>query len=482
MEDLERLKSGVPGLDLILGGGMVVGSSYIVQGRPGSGKTILANQIAFHQAGQGHKILFATFLAESHERLFQFLSTLSFFDPGHVGTNIQFVSALDAIETDGLAEVVTLLRREIGRQKATLLIVDGMTNIQPRDGGPLDGKRFIAELQGHASFAGCTVLFLTNSRIGDDSPELTMVDGIIEMGEDLIGGRSVRRMQLRKTRGSAALSGLHELEITRDGITIHPRLEAVFNYPSIADSVVGGTGRLESGIPTLDEMVGGGLPRASSTLMLGPSGCGKTTMGLAFLQSCTPQEPGILFGLYETPSRLMLKARSVGMALQPLVESGALHLVWQPPTERLLDALGHRLLDAVRTTGAKRVFIDSLSAIARSATIPGRSVAFFTSLMNELRARDVLVLASWEMRELFGGDLQTPTPELSGVMDNLLLMRFVELRAELRRVVSVLKVRDSAYDPSLRELVITDTGVALTKTLDQVAAIMSGSAQPPGRR
>jgi len=102
--------------------------------------------------------------------------------------------------------------------------------------------------------------------------------------------------------------------------------------------------------------------------------------------------------------------------------------------------------------------------------------------MNELRARDVTVLASWEMRDLFGGELQTPTPELSGVVDNLLLMRFVELRAELRRVVSVLKVRDSTYDPSLRELVITDEGVALNKAFDQVATVMSGSAQPLGRR
>ena len=482
MEDLERLNSGIPGLDVILAGGLVAGSSYIVQGRPGSGKTILANQIAFHRAAQGHKVLFATLLAESHDRLFQFLSTLSFFDHQQVGTNIHFVSAFDVMEANGLTDVVTLLRREIGRQKATLLIVDGMTNLHSRADGPLDTKRFIAELQGHAGFAGCTVLFLTNSRVDDHSPELTMVDGVIEMCEDLIGSRSVRRIQLRKTRGSAALTGLHEIEITRDGIAVYPRLEAILKYPSIPDPVAGEILRIESGIPALDEMVGGGLPRASSTLMLGPSGCGKTIMGLAFLQSCTPQEPGILFGLYETPSRLMVKAQSVGVALQPLVDSGALHLVWQPPTERLLDALGHRLLDAVRTTGAKRVFIDSLSAIARSATIPGRTIDFFTSLMNELRARDVTVLASWEMRDLFGGELQTPTPELSGVVDNLLLMRFVELRAELRRVVSVLKVRDSTYDPSLRELVITDEGVALNKAFDQVATVMSGSAQPLGRR
>ena len=482
MEELQRLESGVPGLDTILVGGLVAGASYIVQGRPGSGKTILANQIAFHHVAAGHRALFVTMLAESHDRLFQFLSTLSFFDRARVGAELQFVSAVDAMDGTGLDDVVTLLRREIVRQQASLLIVDGLRNARSSTSEPLEIKRFIAAVQAHAAFAGCTVLLLANSQIDDGSPELTMVDGVIELCEDLIGSRSVRRVQLRKTRGSVALTGLHEMEITGDGIVIHPRLESVLNYPSTPSPMALELARVESGIPALDRMVGGGLPRASSTLVLGPSGCGKTTMGLAFLRNCTVAEPGILFGLYETPARLMLKAQSLGLPLQPLVESGALHVLWQPPAERLIDALGHRLLAAVQATGARRVFIDSLSVIARSATIPGRTFDFFSSLMNELRARDVTVLASWEMRDLFGSEVHTPTAELSGLVDNLLLMRFVELRAELRRVLSVLKVRDSHYDPALRELVIRSNGVELTTAFEQVTGVMSGTSEPVARR
>ena len=143
--------------------------------------------------------------------------------------------------------------------------------------------------------------------------------------------------------------------------------------------------RVPSGIQTLDEMLGGGLPGASSTLVMGPSGCGKTTMGIAFLRQCTPEQPGVLFGLYEPPSRLLLKSQSLGMDLEPLLASGALTIVWQPATEGLIDALGHRLLNTVARTGAKRVFIDSLSALSRTATLPNRSMNFFTALMNELR-------------------------------------------------------------------------------------------------
>ena len=111
MEQLKRLESGIEGLDSLLKGGLVAGASYIVQGRPGSGKTILANQLGFNHVRNGGRVLVATLLAESHERLFQYLSTLSFFDASKIGNEIQFVSAFDTLENEGLDEVVKLLRR-----------------------------------------------------------------------------------------------------------------------------------------------------------------------------------------------------------------------------------------------------------------------------------------------------------------------------------------------------------------------------------
>ena len=367
MEQLERLPSGVQGLDALFKGGMVAGSSYIVQGRPGSGKTILANQIAFNHIRQGGRALFATLLAESHERLFQFLSTMTFFDPTAIGQEIQFVSAFDTLANDGLDDVVRLLRREIIRQKATLLVVDGLLNARSKAETPIDTKKFIAELQGHAAFAGCTVLFLTSAMLQDNSPEHTMVDGVIELGEEQYGSRSIRRLQLRKTRGSAAISGLHEFEITDHGLVVYPRLEALLAHPTLPDPDELELSRVPSGIDSLDGLIDGGLPRSSVTLVLGPSGIGKTTLGLGFLAEGTPEEPALHFGFYETPKRLELKARALGFNLKDKIASGALHIVWQPTTESLVDALAYRLLDAVEKTGARRVFIDSLSGMARGA-------------------------------------------------------------------------------------------------------------------
>lgn len=132
VEQLKRLRTGIQGLDALLKGGLVVGASYIVQGHPGSGKTILANQLACNHAREGGRVLVATLLSESHERLFQYLSTLSFFDRQQVGDTIQFVSAFDTLEQDGLDAVVRLLRREIARHQASLLIVDGLLNARTR--------------------------------------------------------------------------------------------------------------------------------------------------------------------------------------------------------------------------------------------------------------------------------------------------------------------------------------------------------------
>ena len=297
-------------------GGLVSGASYIVQGRPGSGKTILANQIGFNHVHEGGRVLVATLLAESHDRLFQFLSTLSFFEPQRVGNEIQFVSAFDTLQNEGLDEVVRLLRREINRQKATLLIVDGVLNARSRAESQLDTKKFISELQGHAAFAGCTVLLITSARLDDGSPEHTMVDGVIEVGEELHGSRSVRRIQLRKTRGSGALSGLHECEIGEDGLVVYPRLESLYAQPSQPDSA--DLHRVPSGIDGLDRMISGGLPASSVSLLMGPAGVGKTSLGLNFLAQCSPAEPGLHFGFYETPQRLRVKAHALGLDLPAL--------------------------------------------------------------------------------------------------------------------------------------------------------------------
>jgi circadian clock protein KaiC len=475
---LRRLVTGIEGLDALLKGGLVAGASYIIQGPPGAGKTILANQLACGHVRTGGRVLVATLLSESHERLFQYLATLDFFDPTLVGDQIQFVSAFDTLEQEGLDAVVRLLRQEIARQQASLLIVDGVLNARVRAETTLDTKKFVSELQGHAAFAGCTVLLLTSARLDEGSPEHTMVDGVIELGEQLVGSRAVRHIQLRKTRGSAALSGRHECLIDEAGMHVYPRLEALFSHPSQMGS--GTLARVSSGVPTFDEMLGGGLATGSVSLLIGPSGIGKTSLGLAFLAASTPQAPGLHFGFYETPERLRSKAASLGYDFAAMEQSGSLQLCWQPTTEGLLDQVGARLLELVAARGSKRVLIDSLGAFSRLAIDPTRLNAFFRAIAGELRARDVSVMLTWEMRDIFGAEISAPAPDLSSIVDNLMLMRFVELDSQLRRMVSILKVRDSHHDPALHELLIQPQGITLRRAFEGACGVLSGTPVPQG--
>ncbi|MGN8249500.1 ATPase domain-containing protein [Pseudomonas sp. SMV7] len=475
---LRRLMTSIEGLDALLKGGLVAGASYIIQGPPGAGKTILANQLACGHVRGGGRVLVATLLSESHERLFQYLATLDFFDPALVGDPIQFVSAFDTLEQEGLDAVVRLLRQEIARQQASLLIVDGVLNARVRAETTLDTKKFVSELQGHAAFAGCTVLLLTSARLEEGSPEHTMVDGVIELGEQLFGSRAVRHIQLRKTRGSAALSGRHECLIDEAGMHVYPRLESLFSHPSKAGSAT--RERVSSGVETLDEMLGGGLATGSVSLLIGPSGIGKTSLGLAFLGASSPQAPGLHFGFYETPERLRIKAASLGHDFVAMEQSGSLQLCWQPTTEGLLDQVGARLLERVEAQGSKRVLIDSLGAFSRLATDPARLNAFFRALTGELRARDVSVMLTWEMRDIFGAEISAPAPDLSSIVDNLMLMRFVELESQLRRMLSILKVRDSHHDPALHELQIGPQGITLRKAFEGACGVLSGTPVPQG--
>ncbi|AJQ46303.1 MULTISPECIES: ATPase domain-containing protein [Pseudomonas] len=475
---LRRLVTGIEGLDALLKGGLVAGASYIIQGPPGAGKTILANQLACGHVRAGGRVLVATLLSESHERLFQYLATLDFFDPTLVGDQIQFVSAFDTLEQEGLDAVVRLLRQEITRQQASLLIVDGVLNARVRAETTLDTKKFVSELQGHAAFAGCTVLLLTSARLDEGSPEHTMVDGVIELGEQLVGSRAVRHIQLRKTRGSAALSGRHECLIDEAGMHVYPRLEALFSHPSQMGS--GTLARVSSGVPTFDEMLGGGLATGSVSLLIGPSGIGKTSLGLAFLAASTPQAPGLHFGFYETPERLRSKAASLGYDFAAMEQGGSLQLCWQPTTEGLLDQVGARLLELVAARGSKRVLIDSLGAFSRLAIDPTRLNAFFRAIAGELRARDVSVMLTWEMRDIFGAEISAPAPDLSSIVDNLMLMRFVELDSQLRRMMSILKVRDSHHDPALHELLIQPQGITLRRAFEGACGVLSGTPVPQG--
>ncbi len=470
---LVRVPSGVSGLDTILKGGVFQGGIYIIQGAPGAGKTILTNQMCFHHVAGGGRALFVTLLAENHARMIANLRTLSFFDETCIPERLAYLGAFQELRDTGLKGVVDLLRREIQRRRTSMLVIDGLFTAQASAERDQVFKEFVHNLQEIALATDCT-MFLTTNAAAAMSPEQTIVDGLIVLCDRTVNSQSDSVLQVTKFRGSNILRGPHSYAITGDGVVAHPRIEALFACPSRADERV--FGQTPTGNARLDAMLGGGVPLASTTLIMGPSGIGKTTLGLEYLSRSTETEPGLMFSFYETPARLTAKAEKINPLLAPLFKSGVVELLWQTPTSDVIDAYGGRLLDAVHRRGVKRLFIDGLSGFRSAAFDPSRVMNFFTALGNELRVLGVTTFYSLETPDMLGPAIRVPIDNLSSLAENLILLRNVELRSRLYRLISILKVRDSAFDPSLYEFVIDQTGVKIRDSSQTAEAILSSLA------
>jgi circadian clock protein KaiC len=289
---------------------------------------------------------------------------------------------------------------------------------------------------------------------------------------NLAGARSYRYLQARKSRGSAALGGQHLFEIGDDGIVIFPRLEAYLSRPTIEDEV--NPSHVPTGIDGLDEIVGGGLPAGSVTLLAGHPGSGKTSFGLSFLHHTPPDERSLHFGFYETSARLLAKSKALGMDISSQVHD-QINIIWNPLTENLLDKLAYQLLENIRRRDVKRLFIDGMGGFERASISPARMVEFFAALTNELRALGVTTIMTWELRELSGGNVPTPLPEISAILDNLVEIQNVQSNRKLQRLISILEFRDFPYLDRKFELLIRTGGMTIADL--EITAELSAKAE-----
>ena len=455
---LERLPSAIPGLDTVLGGGFLRSGVYIVHGHPGSGKTILANQLCFGHVAAGGTAVYVTLLAESHARMLQHIRPLRFFDESAIPDRLTYLSAFHQLETGGLKGLVELLRREMRARSASVLVLDGLVAAAEVAQSDSELKRFVHELQTSAVFHGCTAFLLTSGSPNRVNAEHTMVDGILELEDRLSDVRADRAIQVRKFRGGATLRGKHGMRIGDGGIEVFPRIEALFDAPPQEPR---SEGALSTGIDSLDALIAvGGYGEASSTVVIGSSGTGKTTFGLHFAARSTPAEPGLFFGFFESAPRLRAKARALGLDLETLEAQGALSLAWHAQGEHLIDELGHRLLELVHRRGVRRLVIDGLSGFFESALHAERTARYFSCLTNELRRRGVTALLTLETRDAVGSTISTPFG-VSAFVDNLLFLRFVEARGEIKRLLTITKMRDSDFDPGVRAVEIGAGGLRI---------------------
>jgi circadian clock protein KaiC len=465
-----RTSTGIPSLDPILGGGFMRGSLVMIMGPPGCGKTLLGNQIAFNHVAAGGRAVYVTHFGETHGRLFEFLQPMAFFQPEVVGKELVYLSGLGPLETDATAGLMDMIRDALRSTGATLLVLDEMLSVELFAHSQKAFERFLHGLQAHVAGIGCTALLLT-THMGD-APALCaqpIVDEIIQLDYRRRGLRTDSEIEVIKLRGGAFVRGRHGYDIDDAGLTFFPRTEAVFGAtPPIATNE-----RASSGILDLDAMIMGGWPRASTTLLLGAAGTGKTLMGLQYLrQGALQGERGLCVSCYESPDELLHVGRVAGIDVADAVKRDLLTLEWQPRREQHVDAVASRLIDLVRSKRPSRVFVDSMDALLHAAVFPQRMSDFFSALTKEIRALGATTVWAVEVHTPQGTILNLPVPNVSGVAENILMLRSLELPTGLHRFVTVRKVRGSAFDSSTHEMWISPSGIRVAPSAESAVALL----------
>jgi circadian clock protein KaiC len=266
------------------------------------------------------------------------------------------------------------------------------------------------------------------------------------------------------------------VRITDQGLEVQPRIETRFTPDGRREEPVASGPKLPFGLPEFDDMLRGGVRSGSITMLLGSSGSGKTLLGMQFLSEGVRRgERVVYFGFYERPEAVLAKCQRVGIGgLQEGVEQDLARIVWHRPVEGVLDELGASLIHTVRTFRPHRLFLDGMEGFERAADFPERMSHVYSAIAQELEHLGVTVLYTTETRELFARSIEVPINGLSAATQNIMLLRHIEHRATMRRVIAILKIRDDDYDARMRELQITDGGIRLLDTFAAESGVASG--------
>jgi circadian clock protein KaiC len=363
-------------LDLVLDGGLKPGSLVVLAGAPGTGKTILAQQICFANATPERKAIYYTTLSEPHAKLVSHLEPFTFFDSDALEDSVEFIHLGDLLLNEkggGLGSVVAEVVDTCFETNPAVVVIDSAKALQVfADDQSLRTAYY--ELASRVAHTDAVLVL-----VGEYAPEeiergveFALADGIVHLAYEPYEPVDRRRLRVVKLRGANPLAGKHSFRISAEGCEVFPRLETI--EPDQAANDVGV--RVSSGVPKLDELMGGGIPAGDATAILGPSGCGKTVLGLRFIgQGLADGERCLYASFQESASQLVKKAASFGWDLEGALESGQLVIHHVPHGELNLDTLGAVVRRELSDGSVRRVIFDSLAELvggrARDGSVSG---------------------------------------------------------------------------------------------------------------
>ncbi|WP_119717705.1 ATPase domain-containing protein [Cognatilysobacter tabacisoli] len=471
------LSTGVPGLDAILDGGLTPERLYLLEGVPGSGKTTMAMQFLLAGVERGETVLYVT-LSETEEELREVAASHGWsLDGIHIHELFPLGDQLDPDDQYTMfhpseVELTDTTRRileEVERLKPSRVVFDSLAEVRLLSGTILRLRRQVLALKQYFAGRGSTVLLLDESQHAEHGTHVhTVVHGVIALHQlrpEFGGDR--RRLRINKMRGRPFRGGNHDYEIETGGVRVFPRLVAARHRRAGTNTPVG------SGIAALDQLLGGGLERGTSTLLIGAAGTGKSSLATHFVMEAAKRgEHAAMFLFDENERTLATRSRGIGFDLEGHIASGRVAVQAIDPGELSPGEFIQGIREAVELRGARLVVIDSLNGYLNSMPEEQHVLVQLHELLAYLAQLDVVTLLINAQQGLIGQ--MTNTLDVSYLADTVVLLRYFEAHGEVRQAMSVLKKRTGPHERTIREMRLTSEGLQIGEPLRNFRGVLTG--------
>jgi circadian clock protein KaiC len=480
---------GIDGLDIVLKGGLPKNRLYLIKGDPGVGKTTLAIQFLLQGVKEGESGLYITLsetrveimgVAESHG---WDLSPIDLYELSTIEAQIRGDSESTFFHPSEveLNRTVGALIAEVERVNPKRIVFDSLSEMRMLAETPLRYRRQILQLKQFLAGRHCTVLLLDDrSSGGQDLQVESIAHGVITLRSLSPGfGIARRQLEVQKIRGSEFIEGSHDLVLKKGGMIVFPRLVAGDNHSAFVREDV------SSGLAELDTLLGGGLGRGTSTMMMGPPGTGKSTLMLKFVVAAAKRgEKSVMMVFDETSGTLLGRAAHLGMDLAPFIEKGLITIKPVDPAEISPGELAHEIRHSVIAHGAKMIVIDSINGYLNAMPAERYLTLQLHELLAFLNQHGVATIMVLAQQGLIGS--MKSAVDLTYLADTVMLFRFYESRGEVKQAVSVIKKRSGDHERTIRELRVSAGGVTVGKPLRDLQGVLTGvpsfmgeSVEPP---
>jgi circadian clock protein KaiC len=471
----KRLSTGIRGFDEVLHGGFIPGRAYLVRGGPGSGKTTLGLHFLSVGVANDEPSMYITFgepaeqIKNNGAAIGLNTEAIHFLD---LSPSAEFFSQMETYDIFSPAEVereptTQKLIESLDAIKPQRVFLDAITQFRYMSTDAFQFRKQVLSFMRYLLEAGATVIFTSEaSRSAPDEDLQFMSDGVIHLHNTSKG----RTLQITKFRGSDFRSGFHSVRLTDKGMQIFPRLQPENYKREYTNQAVA------SGVPELDQLLHGGLERGTVTLLTGPTGVGKTTIGLQFMKEAAGRgERSVVYTFEETEETLVARSESVNIPVHAMIKFGTLSVVPIDPLHLSADEFASLVREEVEERQARIVMIDSVAGY-QLAMRGDNLVTNLHALCKYLQNMGVTVIVVNEM-ERITGEFRATDVGISYIADNIIFLRYLEIKGEMRKAIGVLKKRLSDFEKTLREIELTRYGIKVGKPLSKLRKILSGTPE-----